>query len=81
MDDGQEEMKAQVGSLTCWIDVNQEEMKAMLDACLEKMEANPGELQYVVVHQEVPKEEAVVEMIRALKDRPGGWNLAVVHCQ
>jgi hypothetical protein len=31
-------------------------MKAMLDACLEKMEANPGELQPIAVHQEVCKE-------------------------
>jgi hypothetical protein len=33
-------------------------MKTMLDACVEKMEANPGELQSVAVHQEIPKEEA-----------------------
>jgi hypothetical protein len=32
------------------------------------MEANP-ELQSIAVHQEVPKEEAVVEMIGAQKDR------------
>jgi hypothetical protein len=55
--DNKQEMKVQVSSLASWIDVNQEEMKAMLDACLEKMEANPGELQSVTVHQEVPKEE------------------------
>jgi hypothetical protein len=28
MDDGQQEMKAQVGSLTSWINANQEEMRA-----------------------------------------------------
>jgi hypothetical protein len=39
------------------------------EACLEKLEANPGELQFVVVHQEVPKEEAVGEMITVVKDR------------
>jgi hypothetical protein len=44
-----------VGSLASRIDVYQEEMKVMLDVCLEKMEANPGELQSVAVHQEVPK--------------------------
>jgi hypothetical protein len=32
-----------VGSLPFWIDANQEEMKAMLDASLERMVANPGE--------------------------------------
>jgi hypothetical protein len=35
MDNGKEEMKAQVGSFASRIDVNQEDMKAMLDACLE----------------------------------------------
>jgi acyl-CoA reductase-like NAD-dependent aldehyde dehydrogenase len=66
MNDRQWKIKAQVASLASWINANQEEMKAMLDACLEKMEANPGELHSVVVHQEVPKEEATVETIRAL---------------
>jgi hypothetical protein len=42
MVDGQEEIKAQLCSLASRVDINQEEMKAMLDACLEKMEANPG---------------------------------------
>jgi uncharacterized FlaG/YvyC family protein len=68
MGDWQEEMKAQVGSLTSRIDANQKEMKAMLDASLEKMGVNPAEMQSVAVHQEVPKEEATMETIRALKD-------------
>jgi hypothetical protein len=34
------------------------------------MEANAGELKSIVVHKEDPKEEATVEMIGALKDRP-----------
>jgi hypothetical protein len=68
MDDWQEEMKAQVGSPASRIDVSQEKM-VMLDACLEKMEANLGELQSISVHQEVPKEESAVEMIVVLKDR------------
>jgi hypothetical protein len=38
------------------------------EVCLEKLKANPGELQFVMVHQEVPKEEAVVEMIGPLKN-------------
>jgi hypothetical protein len=37
MDDGQEEMKAQVGCLASQIDANQKEIKATFDACLEKM--------------------------------------------
>jgi hypothetical protein len=49
------------------MDDGHKEMKAMLDAYLEKMEANPGEQQSAAVHQEVPKEEATVETFRALK--------------
>jgi hypothetical protein len=45
MDDGKEELKGQLGFLTSRIDAHQEKTKARLDACLEKMEANPGEMQ------------------------------------
>jgi hypothetical protein len=38
MDNGQEDMRGQVGSLTSRIDVNQEKMKVMWDACLGKVE-------------------------------------------
>jgi hypothetical protein len=40
------------------------------------MEANPGELQFITVYQQVPKEEDMMEMIRALKDQHGDWHLA-----
>jgi hypothetical protein len=73
MDDGQEEIKAKVSSLAFRIDVNQEEMKTILDACLEKMEANAGELQFVA---ELPKEEAAVKPVGALKKRKGDQHLA-----
>jgi hypothetical protein len=53
---GQEEMRTQVDSLASRIDVNQEDMKAIFNASQEQMEANPGELQSVVVHQEVAVE-------------------------
>jgi transcription termination factor NusB len=49
MDVRQEARKAQVGSLASWLDGNQEETKAVFDPCLEKMEANPGELLYIAV--------------------------------
>jgi hypothetical protein len=49
--------------------INQAEMKAMLEACLEKMEANPEEMRSVAEHQKVPDEEAAVEMIEATEDR------------
>jgi hypothetical protein len=38
MEDGQEEMKAQLSSLASWIDVNHEEMKAIIMADLREME-------------------------------------------
>jgi hypothetical protein len=44
-------------------------MKAMLEACLEKMEANPGEMKSIVVNRKVRDEEAMVEMIGATEDR------------
>jgi hypothetical protein len=77
MDDGQEETKSQVGSLASRIHVNQEEMKYMFDACLEKMETNPKEKEAVEEQQEVPKNEAAVETIEALEDRYGDGHLAV----
>jgi hypothetical protein len=62
---------------------NQEEMKAMVDACLDKVKANPEkmkagleEMKVVAEHQEVPKEEAAVETTRALEGRYGDWHLA-----
>jgi hypothetical protein len=42
MDDRQEKMKAQVGSLTSRIDGNQEKLMAKMDTQLEKMEACLG---------------------------------------
>jgi hypothetical protein len=73
MDDGQEEIKAQVGSLAFRIDPNQEEMEAMLYACLgkteaypEMTEANPEETESAAEHPEVPKEDATVETLGTL---------------
>jgi hypothetical protein len=69
MDNGQDEMIVQAGSLASRIEVSQEEIKAVLDAYLEKTEENPEEMMSVAEHREVPKEEVSVEMIGALKDR------------
>lgn len=52
-------------------------MKAMLDDCLEKMEANPGKLQSVAMHQVVCKEEATVETIGAMEGHYGDRHLAI----
>jgi hypothetical protein len=54
-------------------------MKVILDACLEKMEANPGEQKSVAVHEEVPQEEAAVETFGAPKKRHGDWTLATIE--
>jgi hypothetical protein len=50
--------------------------EAMMEACLEKleatdMEANPEELESESEHQEVPKEEAPVKTVRAQEDQSG----------
>jgi hypothetical protein len=47
------------------------------DACLESKEPTSEEIESLVVHEEVRKEEAAVEPIAALKKRLGDWNLAV----
>jgi hypothetical protein len=39
MDNGQEDMKAQLGSLTSWIDANKVETKATVSANLQKMKS------------------------------------------
>jgi hypothetical protein len=57
VDDGQKEVKVQVGSLSFRIDANKEEM----NACLEKMKEKPEERMPVAVQEEVPKKEAAVE--------------------
>jgi hypothetical protein len=44
------------------------------------MEENPEEMKSVAEHQEVPKEEAAIEMIGALKDRSVDRRLAVRRC-
>jgi hypothetical protein len=80
VNDTQEETKVQVGSLPSWIDGNQEDMTVMLDACLEKMEANPGEQKSAAVHDEVSKEKATMDTFRALKKWHGDQDLAVGCC-
>jgi hypothetical protein len=65
-----QEMKNGQAKIKSRVSANLEKM----ESCLEKtqtmdLEANPRELQSIVVHQEVPKGEAAVETIRA----PGQW--------
>jgi hypothetical protein len=42
-----------------------------MEACLEKREENPEEIDAVMEHQDVPNKGATVETIRALMDQPG----------
>jgi hypothetical protein len=74
------------------IKTNQEEMKAILKAGYEEMKAHQArmmavmkvcleETEYQSEHQEVPKEEAVVETIRTLEDQYGDWHLAIWRFQ
>jgi hypothetical protein len=89
MDDRQEKMKVQVGSLTFQNNVNQEKLMAKMDAQLEKMvacpgkteatdlEATPEEIESEVIHKEVPKEKATVKTVRALKKQYRDWHLAI----
>jgi peptidoglycan hydrolase CwlO-like protein len=79
------EMKTQIGFLTSLMDSHHEELKALMDdnleqmkaflgveeACLEKREPTPEEMEAVVEHQEVPKGATQEERIGALKDRYG----------
>jgi hypothetical protein len=58
----------------------QKEMKAnqeVTEAYPEKMEANPEEMKSEAEHQQVPKAEAEVEIIGALKEQYGDRHLAV----
>jgi hypothetical protein len=47
------------------------------EASLESKEPTSVEIQPVVVHEEVPKAQAAVKTVRALKRRYGDWHLAV----
>jgi hypothetical protein len=51
-------------------------MKALQERMMAIMKATLAEMKSVVDHQEVSKEEAVVETIRALKDWSGDQRLA-----
>jgi hypothetical protein len=49
------------------------------EACLESKEPISVEIESVVVHEEVPKEEATVKTVRALKEQYGDRHLAIGH--
>jgi hypothetical protein len=47
-----------------------------MEACQESKEPTSVEMESLVVHEEVAKEEATVKTVRALKKRYGDWHLA-----
>jgi uncharacterized coiled-coil DUF342 family protein len=49
------------------------------DTCLESKEPPSVQIESIAVHQEVPKEGAVVNTVRALKKRHGDRHLPVEH--
>jgi hypothetical protein len=53
-----------------------EEMKAHQERMMAVMKAGLEEIECQLEHQDVPKEEAVMEIIRALEDRYGDHHLA-----
>jgi tRNA/tmRNA/rRNA uracil-C5-methylase (TrmA/RlmC/RlmD family) len=65
------------------LDAHHERMMARMDSQLEKatdLESNPEEIESKAEHKEVPKEEATVETLEALKKRYRDRHLAVRHC-
>jgi hypothetical protein len=50
-------------------------------ACLESKVPSSMDLESIVVHEEVPKEEAAVETVRALRERYGDQHIALGHHQ
>jgi hypothetical protein len=54
-----------------------EKMEACLGKTATYLEANPEEKESVMVHEEVPKEEAAVETFGALKERYRDRHLAL----
>jgi hypothetical protein len=50
------------------------------EACLESKEPTSLEIESVAVYEEVPKEQATVATVRALKKQYSGLHLAVRHC-
>jgi hypothetical protein len=54
-----------------------EELNTTSEVSIDKMEANPDEMEAVVEHQKFPNEEVAVEIIGALKDCSGDQQQAV----
>lgn len=51
----------------------------VMEACLESKEPTSEEIESVMELEGVPKEEATMKHVRALKKWHGNWNLALGH--
>jgi hypothetical protein len=89
---GKELLKEMLAKMDAKIDANLKiitEMKSWQEetkAILEKWKANPEETDQnktrsKAEHEELPKEEATVKPVRAIKKWYGDQNLAIRHCQ
>jgi hypothetical protein len=83
MDGNKEKIDAWLEEMMAWLKDTTACQEAT-EACLEKAKANPErskaglqEMEVVAEHQKVPKEEAAVETIGALKEWYGGRQLAI----
>jgi hypothetical protein len=56
-------------------------LREVTEAYPEKMEANPEEITCLMEHHEVSKQKAVVDIIRAPKERYRYQHLAAGHSQ
>jgi hypothetical protein len=77
-------MNSHLEKLVAIMKAGQEEIEAMMEACLEKMEAtdlvaNP-EIESKSEHQEFAKEEVSLETVLALEDQCGNRHLVVGCC-
>jgi hypothetical protein len=55
--------------------------EAMMEVCLEKKEQSPEGIESNSEHQEVPKEEAAMKTVGALKDKYGRRHLDMGCCR
>jgi hypothetical protein len=81
--DANQEKKANLMEIIAEITAWRKEMTAcqeVTEACLERMEPTLEETESESEHQEVPKEEATVETVKALKKQYGDQHL-VVQCR
>jgi hypothetical protein len=78
----QAETDATLKEINAGQDAWMEEMKAdreAMEAYPENMEGSPEDTESIAVHEDIPKEEAAVQPVRALKKRHGDRRLVLRH--